>query len=144
MEGTLGNLFNKRAEGYIAAVGGIAAITALGAPFHDYLNDTTVALALLLSVLFVSTVSGRGPGIVASVLGMLCFNFFFLPPLYTLTIADPRNWVALTAFIIVASVVGHLSVMAKRRTAEAEARRTEASLASATIGAFLRPVSIRS
>ena len=51
---------------------------------------------------------------VASVLGMLCFNFFFLPPLYTLTIADPQNWVALSAFFITASIAGHLSVTIKR------------------------------
>jgi PAS domain S-box-containing protein len=131
MEGTFGSIFNKRAAGYIAAAGGIGAITAIGAPFHDYLNDTTVALALLLMVLFVSSVWGRGSGIVASVLGMLCFNFFFLPPLYTFTIADPRNWIALAAFVITASVTGHLSIIAKRRAAEAEAGRKEASFASA-------------
>jgi PAS domain S-box-containing protein len=110
---------------------GIAAVTAVCAPFHDQLNDTTVALALLLMVLFVSIVWGRGPGMVASAIGMLCFNFFFLPPLYTFTIADPRNWVAFAAFIITASTVGHLSVTARRRAAEAEAGRKEARLASA-------------
>ncbi|HXK27313.1 MAG TPA: DUF4118 domain-containing protein, partial [Candidatus Binatia bacterium] len=70
-------------------------MTAIGAPFHDQLNNTTVALALVLVVLFIATVWGRGPGMLASVLGMLCFNFFFLPPLYTFTIADPQNWIAL-------------------------------------------------
>ena len=68
---------------------------------------------------------------VASVLGMLGFNFFLLPPVYTLTIADPQNWVALAAFIITASTAGHLSVTAKRRAAEAEAGRKAARLASA-------------
>jgi two-component system sensor histidine kinase KdpD len=111
------------------AVLGIAAVTAVCAPFHDRLNDTTVALALLLVVLFVSTGWGRGPGMVASAIGMLCFNFFFLPPLYTFTIADPRNWVAFAAFILTASTVGHLSVTIRRRAAEAEAGRKDARLA---------------
>ena len=124
------SIFQKRSAGYLAAVLGIAAVTAICAPFHDQLSDTTVALALVLVVLFMATLWGRGPGIVASVLGMLCFNFFFLPPLYTLTIADPENWIALAAFFTTASTAGHLSVTVKRRVAEAEAGRKAARLAS--------------
>src|SRR5262249_30280227 len=56
---------------------------------------------------------------------MLCFNFFFLPPYHTLTIADPQNWVALTAFFVTALAVGQLSSRAKRRAEEAEAGRVE-------------------
>ena len=56
---------------------------------------------------------------------MLCFNFFFLPPFHTFTIADPQNWVALTAFFITALAVGQLSASAKRRAEEAEAGRVE-------------------
>jgi PAS domain S-box-containing protein len=80
----------------------------------------------------------------ASLLGMLCLNFFFLPPLYTLTIPDPQNWIALAVFFITASTVGHLSVTAKRRAAEAEASRNQARLASvhnrSLIEASLNPV----
>ena len=127
----LTSFFQNRAASYLAAVLAIAAVTAICAPFHDQLNDTTVALALVLVVLFVATLWGRGPGMVASALGMLCFKFFFLPPLYTLTIADPQYWIVLVAFIITASTAGHLSVTAKRRAAEAEAERKAARLASA-------------
>ena len=66
----------------------------------------------------------------AAALGVLCFNFFFLPPVYTLTIADPQNWVALAAFLVTAVTAGQLSELAKRRAAEAEAVRTAARLAS--------------
>jgi PAS domain S-box-containing protein len=90
-----------------------------------------VALALLLVVLLVATVWGSWPALLASLLGMLCFNFFFLPPVYTFTIADPQNWVALTAFFITAITAGQLSAWAKRRAAEAEAGRKEAWLANA-------------
>ena len=125
------SIFQKRGAGYIAAVLGIAAVTAICAPFHDQLNHTTVALALLLVVLFVATVWGSWPALIASVLGMLCFNFFFLPPVYTFTIADPQNWVALAAFFITAITAGQLSELAKRRAAEAEAVRKETRLRSA-------------
>ena len=63
----------------------------------------------------------------ASVVGVLCFNFFFLPPVYTLTIADPQNWVALAAFLVTAVTAGQLSELAKRRAAEAEAAGKTAS-----------------
>ncbi len=125
------SIFQKRSAGYIAAVLGIAAVTAICAPFYDQLNHTTVALALLLVVLFVATVWGSWPALIASVLGMLCFNFFFLPPVYTFTIADPQNWVALAAFFITAITAGQLSELAKRRAAEAEAVRKETRLRSA-------------
>jgi PAS domain S-box-containing protein len=111
--------FQHTAAGYATAVLGIAASTALLAPFYDQLNDTTVALTLLLVVLFVATGWGSWPAFLASVLGMLCFNFFFLPPVYTFTIADPQNWVALTAFFITAVTVGQLSARAKQRETEA-------------------------
>jgi PAS domain S-box-containing protein len=131
MKAILVSVVHSRATGYLAAVLGIATVIAIGVPFRDQLNNTTVALALLLVVLFVATGWGRGPGMVAAVLGMLCFNFFFLPPVYTFTIADPQNWVALAAFSITASIAGHLSVTAKRRAAEAEAGRKAARSASA-------------
>ncbi len=119
----------RRGAGYLAAVLGSAAVIAVCAPLHDQLSTTTVALALVLVVLFMATLWGRGPGIVAAVLGMLGFNFF-LPPLYALTIAAPDKWVALAAFFITASTVGHLSVAVRRRAAEAEAGRQAARLAS--------------
>ncbi|HEY7544190.1 MAG TPA: DUF4118 domain-containing protein, partial [Blastocatellia bacterium] len=127
----MNGIFQKRSTGYIAAVLGIGTVTALFAPFHDQINHTTVALALLLVVLFVATLWGSWPALMASVLGMLCFNFFFLPPVYTFTIADPQNWVALGAFFITAITAGQLSALAKRRAAEAEAVKKEARLRSA-------------
>jgi PAS domain S-box-containing protein len=127
----LTRFFQTRGAGYLWAVLCIAAVTAILAPFHDQLSNTTVALALLLVVLFVATGWGSWPAFLASLLGMLCFNFFFLPPVYTFTVADPQNWVALSAFFITAVTVGQLSARAKRRAAEAEAGRKEAWLASA-------------
>jgi len=94
-------------------------------PFRAHVNATTVAVALLLAVLFVAIAFGSKPALVASVLAMLGFNFFFLPPYHTFTIADPQNWVALTAFFITAVTVGQLSARAKRRAEEAEAGRVE-------------------
>ena len=136
MQTTMGSLGQRRGAGYLAAVLGITAMIAVCATFHNQLSNTTVALALVLVVLFMATLWGRGPGIVASVLGMLCFNFF-LPPFYTFTIADPENWITLAAFFTTASSAGHLSVTVKRRAAEAAAGRQAARLASLYNGGLL-------
>jgi two-component system sensor histidine kinase KdpD len=58
---------------------------------------------------------------------MLCFNFFFLPPVGTFTIADPQNWVALAAFLVVSIVASNLSASARARATEALERRREVS-----------------
>ena len=134
------DISHRRGAGYWAAILGVAVVTAIFAPLHATLSTTTVALAYLLVVLFVATVWGRRPAMVASVLAMLCFNFFFLPPIYTFTIADPQNWVALTAFLVTAVTAGQLSERAKRRAAEAEAGRSASAYNRSLIEASLDPL----
>lgn len=121
----LGSLRERNGIRYALAVIGIAAVTAILAPFHSHINSTTVALALLLVVLFVATLWGSRPALLASVAGVLCFNYFFLPPVGTFSIADPENWAALTAFFITAITVGQLSARAKQRAEEAETGKRE-------------------
>jgi len=116
---------NRRINGYLFATIGISAVTAALAPFQSRLNTTTVALVLLLIVLFSAAGWGSRPALFASLLGVLCFNFFFLPPLYRLTIDDPQNWIALSIFFITALTAGRLSASAKRRAEEAEAGKRE-------------------
>jgi two-component system sensor histidine kinase KdpD len=91
----------------------------------SHVNAATVSLALLLNVLFIATRWGSLPALLASVLAMLCFNFFFLPPFGTFTIAATDNWIALLAFLITAVTAGQLSGRAKRRAEEAEIGRRE-------------------
>lgn len=110
---------------YVGAVLAVAAGTTFLAVGREHINSATVGLGFLLVVLFVAILWGSKPALLASVLGMLSFNFFFIPPVYTFTIADPQNWVTVTAFFITAIAVGQLSARAKRRAEEAEAGRRE-------------------
>ncbi len=121
----MGTLASSRLARYVGAVFAVAAGTALLAVRREHINSATVGLGFLLVVLFVAILWGSKPALLASVLGMLSFNFFFLPPFYTLTIADPQNWVTVTAFLITAVAVGQLSARARRRAEEAEAGRRE-------------------
>ena len=123
--GVWNKISNKQWSSYFLAGSGVAALTATLIPLRGQINSTTIGFGFLLVVLFVAILRGSKPALVASVLGMLCFNFFFLPPFHTFTIADSQNWVALTAFFITALAVGQLSARAKRRAREAEAGRVE-------------------
>ena len=111
--------------GYLLAVAVVAALTAALKPLGGRVNSTTVALALLLAVLFIAARMESGPALVASVLAMLCFNFFFLPPFGTLHVSEPDNWVALAAFLLTAVIAGQLSARARHRAEEAEVGRLE-------------------
>src|SRR5262245_52506264 len=88
-------------------------------------SPTTAALLLLLVVVGSATLARLRVAIIASLLAVLAFNFFFLPPLGTFTIADPQNWVALVAFLVVSVVASNLSAAAQARAREAVARRNE-------------------
>ncbi|MBA3441041.1 MAG: DUF4118 domain-containing protein, partial [Pyrinomonadaceae bacterium] len=103
---------------YLLSVLATVCATSVLVLLRQYLNHTTVALCLLLIVLLVATRFRSGPAVTSAVLGMLCFNFFFLPPIQTFNIADLENWVALCAFLITALVAGQLSARARQRAEE--------------------------
>ena len=117
-------VLDARIVAYLSAALGIAAVTAVCAPFAGQVNNTTVALAMLLVVLFVATVWGSWPALLASTLGALAFDYYFLPPFGTFVIGDAQDWIALGAFFVTAVTVGELSARAKRRAAAAETGRT--------------------
>src|SRR5262245_31422067 len=103
----------------------VSAITLFYFFVFNEANSTTIAMTFLLATLGVATWWGLLEAVVASVAGVLCFNFFFLPPLFTFYLSDPQNWVALSAFLITAVVASQLSSSAKRRAFEATRQREE-------------------
>ena len=90
-----------------------------------HVNPTTVAVSFLLLILSVAAVWGLRYALPLSVLAALCFNFFFLPPLGTLRVAEKQDWVALFAFFFAAVVGSNLSDRARRKTDEANRRRRD-------------------
>jgi two-component system, OmpR family, sensor histidine kinase KdpD len=88
-------------------------------------NPTTVALTFLLVVLGVASRWGLTVATTTAVVATLAFNYFFLPPVHTFTIADPQNWIALLAFLISAIVASRLSERARREAMNATRRRKE-------------------
>jgi two-component system sensor histidine kinase KdpD len=109
---------------YIATAVIVAAIVVV---YHVLIrvNPTTVALSFLLAILVVSANWGLRPAVFMALTSTLGFNFFFLPPYGTLTIADPQNWIALFAFLVTAILASELAEKARREALRANDRRNE-------------------
>jgi two-component system sensor histidine kinase KdpD len=90
-----------------------------------HVNQTTVALSFLLAILAVSAVWGMAVSVFMSLAAVTAFNYFFLPPVGALTIADPQNWVALFAFLVTSIMGSQLSSRIRSEADEAHQRRRE-------------------
>jgi len=108
---------------YVVVIAAIAAITTID--FRLHVNPTTVALMFLVAVLLASAYWGLRYALVLGVGATAAFNFFFLPPVGTFTIADPQNWVALFAFLVTALVASNLAEKARSQAEGAKQRRRE-------------------
>ena len=84
------------APAFVAVALGIALL------IDQIVDLENVSLVFLAAVLAVAVRFGVWPSLYAAFVSVLCYNFFFLPPLYTFTIADPANVIALFFFLIVA------------------------------------------
>jgi two-component system sensor histidine kinase KdpD len=107
------------------AVVGVAIGSVTAVAYRLHVNQTTVALMFLVMVLLTSAYWGLRYAVVMAVLATAAFNFFFLPPVGTFTIADPQNWVALFAFLVTALVASNLAERARNEAEGAKQRRRE-------------------
>jgi len=112
------------ATGLIYALRPVAPILSLGVVYTP-------------AVLVVAILFGRGYAVFASFAAMVAFNFLFLPPVHTLTLADGRNWTALAVYLVTGVVASELATRARRRAAEAEQREREAALLADTAAELL-------
>jgi two-component system, OmpR family, sensor histidine kinase KdpD len=102
----------------------VALITAAGFVVIP-VNATTMGFAYLLLVLILASVWGFVEAAAASIAATLAFNYYFLPPILRFTIADPQNWVALFSFLLTSLIASRLSILLKRREAEAVSRQLD-------------------
>jgi len=112
------------ATGLVYAVKPIAPVLSLGVLY----TPAVLAAAVLFGAVW---------AIAVAVAAMLAFNFLFLPPVHTLTLADARNWTALAVYLLTAIVCSNLATSARRRAAEAEQRERESALLADASAAVL-------
>jgi two-component system, OmpR family, sensor histidine kinase KdpD len=104
----------------VAAVGAVTLAAKLSP-----VNATTAGFAYLLLVLVIASTWGFFESVAASIAGTLAFNYNFLPPFGTFTIADPQNWIALFSFLATSLIASRLSTTARRRAQEAVERQKD-------------------
>ena len=102
-------------------------LTGIVAVYHLWLHvsSTTVALTLLLLVLFLAAQWGLRYAVATSLVATAAYNYYFLPPIGTFTINDPQNWLAIFAFLAVAVVGSRLSERAREEAEDARRRQRE-------------------
>jgi two-component system sensor histidine kinase KdpD len=112
---------------YLVSIVLVGIALGCGEVLARFLNVQNVALVFLTAVLVSAVAFGLGVALFASLLSVLAFNLFFLPPYFSITISDPENVVALFFFLVVALVASNLtaSVRAQAMMARKRARTTE-------------------
>ena len=116
---------------YIATIGIVGVALGIALFLQQFLNVANIALVFLTAVLVSAIRFGLFPSLFACLVSVLAYNFFFLPPIYTFTIADPENVVALFFFLVVAVIASNLAGRTRNQvlTARSRARTTEALFA---------------
>lgn len=113
----------QRSLRIVASLSAVAVVTFVGHRLIP-LNATTIGFAYLLVVLVLASIWGFVEAALSSILATLLFNFFFLPPVGTFTIADPQNWVALFSFLATALIASRLSAKAQARALDLQPRNS--------------------
>jgi two-component system, OmpR family, sensor histidine kinase KdpD len=113
---------------YLAALLIIGAALAAGEGIQKWLSIENIDLVFMTAVVVIAVRWGLWPSLVASVAASLCYNFFFLPPIYTFTITDPTNIAAFIFFAVMAMLVSNVAgrVRTQAVAALSRARATEA------------------
>jgi two-component system sensor histidine kinase KdpD len=124
--------------GWLVGVAGPALLTLLltgVTPSVGLANDMLLFLTLTVAA---ALLGGLYPALASAVVGSLLLNWFFTPPVHTLTIADPKNIVAIAIFVGVAVSVASVVDLAARRTHQAARLRAESEILSVLAGSVLR------
>src|SRR5262245_21413631 len=132
----------RQVLGLVVAGVGLPLLTFVLDHLRGHLGLPSVLLLFLLLVVVVAAVGGLVPGLVAALGGFLLVNWFFTPPLYTLTIGEGENLLALFVFLAVGAIVSAFVSLAARRTLEGARARAEAEAlarlaGSSTLAALL-------
>ena len=113
-------------------------LTILLVPVRDHVNLVSDVLLFLLVTVVVALTGGLVPALTAAVVGSLLLNYYFTPPLHTLTIRETNNALALFVFVLVATLVSSVVDLAARRSRQAARAaaesRTLANLAGSVLG----------
>lgn len=114
-----------RVRPMLAVLLGIFAV-ALACYYVIHASATVAAIALLLGVLLTGAYRKLPDAVLASIAATLCLDYLFVPPIGSITIADPQGWIVLIVFLTVSLVATNLSSRLRQQRDEMISRRAEA------------------
>ncbi len=103
----------------------VALATLLGQPFAASLDAANLVMIYLAAVVIAAVYLGLGPAILASLLSVLAFDFFFVDPRYTFVVADTQYILTFAGLFIVGVVISTLTAQAREQADAAMRRETE-------------------
>jgi len=112
---------------YLVAMGTVAAATLLAEAIDRIVQLPNISLVYLAAILLTAVLYGLWPSLFAVLVSVIAYNFFFLPPLYTFTISDPANVIALVFFGIVAVLTSNLTARTREQVVSAQRRARDAT-----------------
>ena len=112
-------------RGYLQGLGLVVLATLLGQLIHGLFAPTTIAMLYLLSVVITAYLWGLGPSILVSVLGVLAFDFFHVPPYLTFAVDDTQYVFTFLALLLVGVVISYLALRVRRQTESARRRERQ-------------------
>lgn len=102
-----------------------AGVTLLALPARDRLDHANTVMLFMLAVLLLAWRLGRGPALLAAVLSVVCFDVFFIPPYFSLTVFDPQYLVTFGVMLSVGLLISHLTAGVRAQANLALARERE-------------------
>jgi two-component system sensor histidine kinase KdpD len=112
------------ARAYVGMLAVMSITSALAWACHHFLDPSNLVMVFLLGVLVSAASFGRGPGVVASLLAVGIFDFFFVPPYYTLAVSDTQYLVTFVVMLLTALTVNTLASRMRQQTASARERES--------------------
>ncbi|MGZ9163801.1 MAG: DUF4118 domain-containing protein [Anaerolineales bacterium] len=103
----------------------VTAATAFGFLIGGRISATNLVMVYLLTVVIAAVYLGRGPAILASVLGVLAFDFFFVLPYFTFAVSDTQYVITFIALFLVGIVISQLTARAREQADAAQQREAE-------------------
>ena len=129
----------RRLGAVLLGVIGFPLLTVVLTSGGSHVGLSAALSSYLVLVVVVAATGGVWPGILAAAAGFLLSNYYFAPPIHTFTIADARDVLALTMFLVTAGVVSVLVDLAARRTAAAVQARADARMLARVAGRLVSP-----
>lgn len=113
---------------YLLTTFACVATTVLTLPLLHVVDLANIVLLFVLSVVLIATLLGRRPAVLASLLAVALFDFFFVPPRFSFTVEQAQYLITFVVMLVVSLIISHLTDAYRREASEAERRAAESAM----------------